>query len=133
MRKILALLRFVSHKSSFLQVGLLAGFCGAGEILARLSGLPIPGGVIGMAIVLTLLATGRLSPSSLRGGASWLLAEMLLFFIPASLAVLDHREFLTVLGLKLMAVIVAGTVSVMCGTALTIDLLHRWHLRQAGE
>jgi holin-like protein len=133
MHKIFALLRFVSRKSSFLQVGLLAAFWALGEALARLSGLPIPGGVIGMAIVLTLLSTGWLSPSNLRGGASWLLAEMLLFFIPTTLAVLDHREFLTVLGLKLMAVIVAGTVSVMCGTALTIDLLHRWHLRQAAE
>jgi holin-like protein len=77
--------------------------------------------------------TGRLSVSNLRGGASLLFAEMLLFFIPATLAVLDHREFLTVLGLKLIAVIVLGTVSVMCGTAFTIDLLHRWHVHQARE
>jgi len=50
---------------------------------------------------------------------------MLLFFVPAVLAVLDHREFLGLLGLKLLAVVLGGTLLVMGGTGLTVDLCCR--------
>lgn len=69
----------------------------------------------------------------MRSSAGWLLAEMLLFFVPAVMAVLDHSEFMGLLGLKIAAVIVAGTVMVMGGTALAVDLCYRWRLRLAGE
>ena len=103
-----------------------------GQALAQVSGLPVPGGVIGMAIVLVLLATRRLRVRNVHRGASWLLGEMLLFFVPAVMSLLDHREFLGLLGLKLLAVILLGTALVMAGTALTIDLCYRWMNRHAG-
>lgn len=115
-------LRRSLHSSRIGQIILIALFWAAGEAVAHLTGLPVPGGAIGMLFVLALLASGRLSLLSMRRGAQWFLAEMLLFFIPAVLAVLDHREFLGILGLKILAVIVIGTVSVMCATALAVDL-----------
>jgi holin-like protein len=108
------------------QILLLIGFWLAGDQITRWSGLPVPGGLVGMGLVLALLATGRLRLPSLERGASLLLAEMLLFFIPAVMAVLDHRELLGVLGLKLLVVILAGTLMVMLTTALTVDLCLRW-------
>jgi holin-like protein len=50
---------------------------------------------------------------------------MLLFFVPAVLAVMDHREFLGLLGLKILSVILLGTVVVMSVTALVVDLGYR--------
>ncbi|WP_145635941.1 CidA/LrgA family protein [Neorhizobium alkalisoli] len=97
----------------------------AGEAISRLSGLPVPGAVIGMFALLALLATGVIRLSSMRRGAYWLLADMLLFFIPAVLAVLDHGEFIGLIGLKIIAVILAGTLAVMCMTALAVDLGYR--------
>jgi len=114
------------HHSRLLQIGLLFAFWFAGEALVRLAGLPLPGGILGMAMVLLLLASGRLSLFSMRRGAQWLLAEMLLFFVPAVLAILDHREFLGLLGLKIVVVILLGTLAVMGVTALTVDLCFRW-------
>lgn len=64
-------------------------------------------------------------------GANWLLGEMLLFFVPAVMSLLDHREFLGVLGVKLLVVILLGTALVMIGTALTIELCYRWMNRHA--
>jgi holin-like protein len=55
---------------------------------------------------------------------------MLLFFVPAVMAVLDHHEFVGLLGLKIVAVILVGTVLVMGGTALTVDLCYRWRARR---
>ncbi|WP_241049405.1 CidA/LrgA family protein [Achromobacter xylosoxidans] len=126
------ILRSLLRRSRVLQIVLLILFSLLGQVLANAAGLPIPGGVIGMALVLTLLAAGLLRVRNVHRGASWLLGEMLLFFVPAVMSLLDHREFLGVLGAKLLAVILLGTALVMVGTALTIDLCYRWMNRHAG-
>jgi holin-like protein len=133
MSKLSLLIRLVLHRSRVLQVGVLAGFWFVGDGVSRVWNLPIPGGIIGLAIVLLLLATGGLRPSSVRRGAYWLLAEMLLFFVPGMMAVLDHGELLGALGLKLLAVILVGTLLVMTGTALTVEILYRLSARYANH
>lgn len=124
-------LRFALRRSRVLQIALIVLFALLGQALANALGLPVPGGVIGMALVLVLLATRRLRVRNVHRGASWLLAEMLLFFVPAVMSLLDHREFLGMLGVKLLVVILLGTAMVMAGTALTIDLCYRWMNRRA--
>ena len=126
------LLRSLLRRSRLLQIVLITLFSLLGQMLANAAGLPVPGGVIGMALVLALLASGLLRFRNVHRGASWLLGEMLLFFVPAVMSLLDHREFLGVLGAKLLAVILLGTALVMAGTALTIDLGYRWMNRHAG-
>jgi len=125
LRKFLLSFRLALHRNALLQGGLLIAFWALGESISRVAHLPVPGGIIGLALVLLLFASGRLKTISLRRGADWLLAEMLLFFVPAVLAVLDHREFLGLLGLKLLAVVLAGTLMVMCGTGFAVDLCYR--------
>jgi holin-like protein len=112
--------------SRLLQIALIVAFWAVGEALARAGGLPIPGGVIGLFIVFALLASGRLSLSSVRRGANTLLADMLLFFVPAVMTLLEHREMLGWLGLKALAVVLMGTLVVMTVTAVTVDLLCLW-------
>ena len=55
---------------------------------------------------------------------------MLLFFVPAVLAVTQHGEFIGLLGLKVLVVILAGTVTVMAVTALTVDACCAWVSRR---
>jgi len=124
-RKLLISSRLALRRSRILQGCALAAFWAMGEGIARATGLPVPGGIIGLGLVLLLFASGRVRTVSLRRGADWLLAEMLLFFVPAVLAVLDHREFLGLLGLKLLAVVLTGTLFVMGATGLTVDLCCR--------
>lgn len=114
-----------------LQLGLMVGFWLAGEGLVRMLSLPVPGGLVGLGAVLLLLATRSLSATGLRRGAQWLLADMLLFFVPAVLAVLDHREFLGLMGLKILCVIVLSTALVMLVTASVVDACCRWRERHA--
>lgn len=118
-------IRYAFHRSLPLQLGVLICFWVAGQAIVGMLRLPIPGGVIGMAAVLALLLTRRMSLYSVRRGAEWLLAEMLLFFVPAVMALLDHSEFLGVLGLKLLIVILTGTLCVMAATALTVEMCAR--------
>jgi holin-like protein len=116
--------RFV-HRNEPLQLGLLLAFWLAGQSMVQLAGLPIPGGVLGMLVVLLLFATGRLSVLSIRRGAEWFITDMVLFFVPAVVAVLDHRELLGLVGLKVLTVIVGSTLAVMGVTGLTVDLCYR--------
>ena len=51
---------------------------------------PIPGGVIGMVLLLLAFALGVVKPAALQMGAGLLMAEMLLFFIPALMSLLDY-------------------------------------------
>lgn len=127
--RLITRLRYALRRSRMLQIGVLLGFWLLGQGLSHLIGLPVPGGIIGMALVLALLAGGVIRPPSIHRGANWLIAEMLLFFVPAVMVVLDHRELLGLMGLKLAAAIVAGTVLVMAGTALTVDFCCRWRMR----
>jgi len=120
------------HQSRLAQVGLLSLVWLAGEALVRILYLPVPGGIVGMLLLYAWLASGRVSLRSLRRGASWYLGEMLLFFIPAVPAVTAHPEFFGLLGVKVLAVILAGTVAVMCVTALTVDIFYRMGARHDG-
>jgi holin-like protein len=126
LRRLAVLCRRSLHASRLLQIALLVAFWLAGVALVSWTGLPLPAGIVGMFLVLGLLASGRLSLIAMRRGARWFLAEMLLFFVPAVLAIMDHREFLGWIGLKIVAVILLGTIIVMAVTALTIDLCCRW-------
>lgn len=129
LRRPLIRLRHAVHRSRSAQIGAIFLLWGLGEAFSRATGLPVPGGIVGLALALLLLASRRVSLFSLRRGAQWFLAEMLLFFIPAVLAVTEHRELLSLVGLKILAVILVGTAAVMGVTALTVDLCTRWRLR----
>lgn len=92
---------------------------------------PVPGSLIAMALLLIALLGGVVPAAGLRRGADWLLAEMLLFFIPAVMAVWEHLPLLREEGGRILLVIVAGTALVMATTAVLVDLMFRWHRRRA--
>lgn len=122
---LVATARRIVRGSRLIQIGILAAFWGLGEAIARGLALPVPGGVVGLALILALLIARRLDADNLRSGAHFLLAEMLLFFVPAVLAVRDHNELMSLLGLKVLAVLLGGTLLVMAATALVVDVCYR--------
>ncbi|MBA6087733.1 CidA/LrgA family protein [Pseudomonas monteilii] len=100
-----------------------------GGQLATWLGWPIPGGVMGQALLLILFASGVLKPAMLQLGAGWLMAEMLLFFIPALMSLLDYGSLIREEGWRILLVIAVSTLMVMVVTALTVELVCRWRLR----
>ncbi len=108
--------------SRLLQLAFVAALWQLGNAVARATGWPIPGAILGMLALLALLASGRVHDGALRKGANWLVGEMLLFFVPAVLAVLNHPELLGWLGLKIALLIVLSTLIVMGTTAGVVEL-----------
>ena len=113
------------RRSTWLQIGVLVGIWLLAEGLMRTLGVPVPGGIVGLVVLLLAFALRWLSPRSFAQGAQWLVAEMLLFFVPAAMILLDNRQMFGWLGLKLLLVVVGGTVLVMAATALTVEWLFR--------
>jgi holin-like protein len=111
--------------SRLAQIALVVGFWAAGSGLVHLAGAPLPGSLIGLLALLGLLGCGALDPRLVERGAGWLLAQMLLFFVPAVVALLAHPEFLGLIGVKVLLVILGSTVMVMLATALTVE----WGMR----
>ncbi|QKG68779.1 CidA/LrgA family protein [Pseudomonas sp. B14-6] len=100
------------------------------EIAARLA-WPIPGGVIGMALLLLAFAVGGIKPAALQMGAGLLMAEMLLFFIPALMSLLDYGSLMRDDGWRILLVIGVSTLMVMLVTAFTVEGVVR--LRRSHE
>ena len=90
---------------------------------------PIPGGVIGLGLLLLVFASGLIKPAALQLGAGLLMAEMLLFFIPALMSLLDYGGLMRHDGWRIMLVIALSTLMVMLVTAFTVELVCRWKLR----
>ena len=90
---------------------------------------PIPGGVVGLGLLLVAFASGLVQPATLQLGAGVLMAEMLLFFIPALMSLLDYGGRVRNEGWRILLVIGCSTLAVMLVTAFTVELVCRWRLR----
>lgn len=91
---------------------------------------PIPGSVIGLALVVILLMTKVLPEQRIRAGASWLLAELLLFFVPPVVSVLKYRHELAEAGVALFIALIIGTVVVLLGTSFVVDRVFAYEVRR---
>ncbi len=85
----------------------------------------LPGGVLGLVLLYLALQGKWLPVSWVEQGSRWLLAEMLLFFIPAVVAVVKFTALFEQNGVRIMAVIVLSTACVMLSTALVVDRCYR--------
>ncbi|WP_157128602.1 MULTISPECIES: CidA/LrgA family protein [Cupriavidus] len=94
-------------------------------------GLPLPASLLGLLVLAALLFGGVVRTGWIRGGADWLLGEMLLFFIPAVLAVVQYPDLVRHDGWRICAVIGCSTVAVMVVTALVVDRVYRLELMLA--
>lgn len=97
----------------------------AGEALVARAGLPIPGMVVGLVLLLTILAArgrwlgaARAVPPGLDAAAKGLHDHLGLLFVPAGAGIVAHFGLLGVEGPALLLAVVAGT-------AATIGLVGR--------
>lgn len=97
----------------------------AGEVLVHLTGLPVPGPVVGMLLLfLTLLARGA-APQWLRDTCQVLLSHLSLLFVPAGVGVLLHFQRLGAEWLPIAVALVASTVITIGVTALVMRALQK--------
>ncbi|OCA92148.1 CidA/LrgA family protein [Pseudobacillus wudalianchiensis] len=109
----------VMFLKSIVQIILLCAFSLGMNQLVNWLDLPIPGSILGMFILFILLQTKIIRLEWIELGANWLLAELLLFFIPAAVGIIKYKNVLIDDGLYVTLVIVLSTAVVMACTGLT--------------
>lgn len=95
----------------------------AGEVLARLLNLPVPGPVIGMGLLLLLLGLRGGPNEALRSTAGTLLQHLSLLFVPAGTGVLLHVHRVAEEWLPLSVALVFSTLIGIAVSALVLKLM----------
>jgi holin-like protein len=114
-----------------LQSAMLAGIWIVSDFVGRALNLPVPGGVIGLLTLLALLFSGGIAPRWVKAGADWLLADLLLFFIPAAVAAVQYGGLFREDGWRLALVVVLGTLMVMVAVAFAVEQASKLERRLA--
>lgn len=98
-----------------------------GEILAHVLALPVPGPVIGMALLfLTLVVRGqseRPIPKALQQTASTLLQHLSLLFVPAGTGVMLYLQLIVDEWLPISVALIVSTLGAMTVTALILRVM----------
>ncbi|HGM7739782.1 TPA: CidA/LrgA family protein [Serratia marcescens] len=105
-----------------IQVALYAALFLIADRLVQQFHLPLPANIVGMLMLLALILLRILPLSWVKAGSRWLLAEMLLFFVPA---VVNYAQLLMVEGWKIFLVIAISTMLTLGATGLVVDRVYR--------
>jgi putative effector of murein hydrolase LrgA (UPF0299 family) len=106
----------------------LLAFQLAGEAAARWLGLPIPGPVIGLALLFSALSLGgRVArgtgvdsdgvPLPLAAVAGFLLAHLSLLFVPAGVGIVRHAPLIQAHATAILVALAASTLAALAVTA----------------
>jgi len=89
-----------------------------GEAVHRLTGLPLPGAVIGMVLLLAWLALVPRERLTLTQVTGWLTAHLSIMFVPAAVGVMEEGAILSRYGLGIVVAVVVSTLLTLAVTAL---------------
>jgi len=92
-----------------------------GEVIGRGLGLPIPGNVLGMVLLLIALRLGLVRLDWVSEAADLLLGHMALFFVPAGVGVMTYAAMIGKEWLPITVATVVSTFVVMAVTGWLAD------------
>ena len=106
----------------------------AGEVFVRALGLPMPGPVIGLMLLLILLmardrfavlARGPLQGDGVEGASRGLLANLSLLFVPAGVGVVQKLDLVAEHGVAFVGVLAISVLATLLVTVATFILASR--------
>lgn len=110
-------------------IAALLAFQLVGELLVRLTGLPVPGPVLGMALLLAGMLLLKRVPDSLRQASEGLLRYLPLLFVPAGVGLINHGLLLKQDLWVILVTLVVSTGLTLAVTVLVLQFLRRrWKL-----
>ncbi|MDT0147472.1 MULTISPECIES: CidA/LrgA family protein [Priestia] len=107
----------------FFQICFLYVFLMIGNFLSTY--LHLPGSVLGLLLLFLLLQVKIVKVEWVELGAALLLAQLLLFFIPSSVGIMQYKQFIGFQGAKIILVIILSTAVVMASTGLSSKFLSK--------
>lgn len=114
-----------------LQLAVIFAICVAGEFLHHIVGVPLPGNIIGMVLLLILLCTKVIKPEQISGVSSFFLNHLALFFLPPSIAIMAvGDEVLSKWPLLLFLCIAFTLISIAVGGRVTQLFIRKQEYRE---
>ena len=111
--------------------GMLKGFAFlllfqfAGELIVSATGIPVPGNVAGMILLLLGLLTGLVKAEWVEDAADLLLSHLALFFVPAGVGVMVYFDLIAVQWLPICVAMIVSTFVVMAVTGWVEQKMER--------
>jgi putative effector of murein hydrolase LrgA (UPF0299 family) len=104
----------------------------AGELAARALALPVPGPVLGLALLFAILLWRRRSSPALDQTADLLLANLSLLFVPAGVGIVQHWHLLADRLVPILVTVIASTLlAVAASAAAYVAVAHLLRKRPA--
>ncbi len=91
-----------------------------GEVVVMSLGLPVPGPVVGLALLLTVLVLRPATITAIKPTVQGLLQHLSLLFVPAAVGVMQHLQRLGDEALAIGVALVASTLVCMAVSAWTM-------------
>ncbi|HEX7554273.1 MAG TPA: CidA/LrgA family protein [Geothrix sp.] len=107
------------------QIAVLSGIYLAGNWIARKTGLPVPGNVLGIILLYALLNLGVIRLEHVQDAADFLLRHLVFFFIPVAVDLMNWGGVFLKYGLKLATAIAISTALTFLGTGCIAQWLQR--------
>lgn len=104
-----------------------------GEAAVLLLGIPVPGPVVGMALLFLTLVIRRGAAAPLENASTSLLSHLSLLFVPAGVGVLVHFHRIGDEWLPIGVALVLGTLVTLAVTALVMRVMQRLVARGGSE
>ncbi|MCF0221976.1 MAG: CidA/LrgA family protein [Fibrobacter sp.] len=102
-----------------LQIAVIFAICLSGEFLNRVAGIPIPGNILGMIILLILLCSKIIKPEQISSVSGFFLNHLALFFLPPSIAIMTVGDDILSQWPTLLILCIVLTLITMAVTGLT--------------
>lgn len=113
-----------------LQISFLCGISFLGNFIASRFPIGIPGNIIGIFILLILLERKIISMNTIEQGANFLIAELLLFFIPSAIGIIEFQEVLQNEWMQIVFVIAMSTIAVLFFVAMVAEGISKVRIRK---
>lgn len=113
-----------------LQILFIHIFLFLGAAVKAIVPIPIPSAMVGLLLLFLSLLLGIVKLEWVEQGGNWLLAELLLFFVPSAVGIVNYDEMLSWQGFISVLLIGLSTFIVIGSTAFIAEKLNNWKERE---
>ena len=113
-----------------LQILFIHIFLFLGSAVKAIVPIPIPAAMVGLLLLFLSLLLGIVKLEWVEQGGNWLLAELLLFFVPSAVGIVNYDEMLSWQGFMSVLLIGLSTFIVIGSTAFIAEKLNNWKERE---